>query len=147
VAPRVAWDWQRHVGKLKVDAGAAKHHLFDGAAPKEGDVIRFPVLAKTLKTIVAKGVCAFYEGEIADDMVATVLGRGSFLNAEYFARRCGDAVTLISTNYRGLDLVEIPPNGQGLTALVMLDILENFDLAALDPNAPSGSIWCWKPRA
>jgi gamma-glutamyltranspeptidase/glutathione hydrolase len=136
VTPRVAWDWQRHVGKLKADAGAAKHYLFDGAAPKEGDVIRFPVLAKTLKTIVAKGARAFYEGEIADDMVATVLGRGSFLNAEDFARHRGDAVTPISTNYRGLDLVEIPPNGQGLTALVMLNILENFDLAALDPNGP-----------
>jgi len=133
VAPRVAWDWQRYVGKLKADAGAAKHYLFNGAAPKEGDVIRLPALAATLKTIAAKGARAFYEGEIAADMAATVAARGSFLTADDFARHRGDAVTPISTNYRGLDLIEIPPNGQGLTALVMLNILENFDLAALDP--------------
>ena len=120
----------------KADPGAAKHYLFNGAAPKEGDVIRFPALAATLKTIAAKGARAFYEGEIAADMAATVAARGSFLTAEDFARHRGDAVTPISTNYRGLDLIEIPPNGQGLTALVMLNILENFDLAALDPLGP-----------
>ena len=136
VAPRVAWDWQRYVGKLKADPGAAKHYLFNGAAPKEGDVIRFPALAATLKTIAAKGARAFYEGEIAADMAATVAARGSFLTAEDFARHRGDAVKPISTNYRGLDLIEIPPNGQGLTALVMLNILENFDVAALDPRGP-----------
>jgi gamma-glutamyltranspeptidase/glutathione hydrolase len=133
VAARVAWDWNRHVPKLKADAGASKHYLFNGAAPKEGDVIRFPALAATLRTIAAKGARAFYEGEIADDMARTVAARGSFLTAEDFAAHRGDAVTPISTNYRGLDLIEIPPNGQGLTALVMFNILENFDLAALDP--------------
>ena len=83
-----------------------------------------------------KGARAFYEGEIADDMAATVAARGSFLTAEDFARHNGDAVTPISSNYRGLDLVEIPPNGQGITALILLNILENFDLAALDPFGP-----------
>jgi gamma-glutamyltranspeptidase / glutathione hydrolase len=136
VAARVAWDWRRYVGKLKADAGASKHYLFNGAVPNEGDVIHFPALAATLKTIAAKGARAFYEGEIAEDMTRTVAARGSFLTLEDFARHRGDAVTPISTNYRGLDLVEIPPNGQGLTALVMLNILENFDLAALDPLGP-----------
>ncbi len=136
VAARVAWDWQKHTAKLKADAGAAKHFLFNGAPPREGDVIRFPALAKTLKSIAAKGARAFYQGEIADDMVATVAARGSFLSAEDFAAHRGDAVTPISANYRGLDVVEIPPNGQGLTALVMLNILENFDIKALDPNGP-----------
>jgi gamma-glutamyltranspeptidase/glutathione hydrolase len=136
VAARVAWDWARYVGKLKADPGAAKHYLFNGAAPNEGDVIRFPALAATLKTVAAKGARAFYEGEIADDMAKTVSARGSFLTAEDFTRHRGDAVTPISSNYRGLDLVELPPNGQGLTALVMLNILENFDLMALDPLGP-----------
>ena len=136
IAARVAWDWQRHVAKLKADPGASKHYLFNGQAPKEGDVIRFPALAATLKTIAAKGARAMYEGELADDMAATVAARGSFLTAEDFANHRGDAVTPISTNYRGLDLVEIPPNGQGLTALVMLNILENFDLKAFDPLGP-----------
>ena len=136
VAARVAWDWGRYVGKLKADPGSTKHFLFNGKAPKEGDVIRFPALAATLKTIAAKGARAFYEGEIADDMAQTLAKRGSFLDAQDFAAHRGDAVTPISTNYRGLDLVEIPPNGQGLVALVMLNILENFDIAALDPSGP-----------
>ena len=127
VASRVAWDWQRHVGKLSADPGAAKHYLFNGKAPREGDVIRLPALAQTLKTIAAKGAAGFYEGEVGADMAATVAARGSFLTAEDFARHRGDAVEPISTNYRGLDLVEIPPNGQGFTALVMLNILEQFD--------------------
>jgi gamma-glutamyltranspeptidase/glutathione hydrolase len=136
VAARVAWDWQRYIGKLAADRGAAKHYLFNGAAPKEGDVIRFPALAKTLKNIAATGARAFYEGEIADDMAATLGARGAYLDAEDFVRHRGETVTPISTNYRGLDLVEIPPNGQGLTALMMLNILENFDVKALDPNGP-----------
>jgi gamma-glutamyltranspeptidase / glutathione hydrolase len=136
VAARVAWDWNKHVVRLKVDPGASKHYLFNDGAPKEGDVVRFPALAKTLKTIAAKGARAFYEGEIAEDMAATVAARGSFLTAGDFARHRGDAVEPISTVYRGLQLVEIPPNGQGLTALVMLNILENFDVAVLDPLGP-----------
>ena len=133
VAARVAWDWRRHVGKLKADPGASRHYLFGGGAPKEGDVIRFPALAATLKRIAAHGARAFYEGEIADDMAKTLAARDSFLTADDFARHRGDAVKPISTNYRGLDLVEIPPNGQGLTALVMLNILENFNVGSLDP--------------
>jgi gamma-glutamyltranspeptidase/glutathione hydrolase len=136
VAPRVAWDWGRNADKLKGDTGASKHYLFNGAAPKEGDVIRFPALAQTLKTISAKGARAFYEGELADDMAQTVAARGSYLDAEDFARHRGEAVEPISTSYRGLDLTEIPPNGQGITALVMLNILENFDMKAFDPVGP-----------
>ena len=136
VAARIAWDWQRFIGRLKADAGAAKHYLFNGTAPAEGDVIRLPALAQTLKTIAAKGSRAFYEGEIAEDIVKTIAARGSFQTQEDFASHRGDTVTPISTDYRGLDLLEIPPNGQGLTALVMLNILENFDLKALDPLGP-----------
>ena len=133
VAARVAWDWQRYIGKLKADPGASKHYLFNGGAPKEGDVIRFPALAASLKTIAAKGARAFYEGELADDMAKMLRARESFLTAEDFFRHRGEAVKPISTNYRGLDVLEIPPNAQGLTALVMLNILENFDVASLDP--------------
>ncbi|HEY6026140.1 MAG TPA: gamma-glutamyltransferase [Pseudolabrys sp.] len=136
VASRIAWDWQRHVGKLSADPGASKHYLFNGKAPREGDVIRFPALAQTLKTIAANGAKGFYEGEVGADMAATVAARGSFLTAEDFADHRGDAVAPISTNYRGVDLVEIPPNGQGITALVMLNILENFDIKSLDPVGP-----------
>ena len=133
VAARIAWDWARAVGKLAADAGATRHFLFDGRAPAEGDVVRLPALAQTLKTIAAQGPRAFYEGLIADDMVAAVAERGSFLTADDFARHRGEVVAPIATNYRGLDVLELPPNTQGLTALVLLNILERFDLAALDP--------------
>ena len=133
VAARIAWDWAQAVGKLRADAGAARHLLFDGRAPAERDVVRLPALAQSLKTIAAQGPRAFYEGPLAQDMVATVAARGSFLAAEDFARHRGEVVAPIATNYRGLDVLELPPNTQGLTALVLLNILERFDLAALDP--------------
>jgi gamma-glutamyltranspeptidase / glutathione hydrolase len=133
VAARIAWDWAQAVGKLRADAGAARHLLFDGRAPADGDVVRLPALAQSLKTIAAQGPRAFYEGPLAQDMVATVAARGSFLAAEDFARHRGEVVAPIATNYRGLDVLELPPNTQGLTALVLLNILERFDLAALDP--------------
>src|SRR5581483_4656448 len=79
VAARVAWDWARYVAKLTADRGASHHYLFAGAAPREGDVIRFPALASTLKAIAKNGACAFYEGEIAEDMAATLAARKSFL--------------------------------------------------------------------
>ncbi len=133
VAARIAWDWAQAVGKLRADAGAARHLLFDGRAPAEGDVVRLPALAQSLKTIEAQGPRAFYEGSLAQDMVATVAARGSFLAAEDFARHRGEVVAPIATNYRGLDVLELPPNTQGLTALVLLNILERFDLDPLDP--------------
>jgi gamma-glutamyltranspeptidase/glutathione hydrolase len=133
VGSRIASDWKGLVGKLRNSAGASRHYLFDGKAPAEGDVIKLPALAATLKAIAQDGPRAFYEGPIAEDMVATLQAAGSVLTVEDFARHHGEAQTPISTNYRGLDLVEMPPNGQGLTALVFLNILENFDLGALDP--------------
>jgi gamma-glutamyltranspeptidase/glutathione hydrolase len=136
VAARVASDWNKQTGKLRNSAGAAKHYLFGGEAPAEGDLIALPALAATLKAIAADGPRAFYEGAIAQDMVATLRARGSLLTADDFASHRGEVQTPISTLYRGLELIELPPNGQGLTALVLLNILENFDLAALDPLGP-----------
>jgi gamma-glutamyltranspeptidase/glutathione hydrolase len=132
VAPRVAYDWALWVKKLTSTPGAVRHYLNNGAAPLVGDIKKFPALASTLRVIATGGARAFYEGPIAQDIVDTVSALGSFLTLEDFAGRRGDAVTPISTNYRGLDILEIPPNGQGLTALVLLNILENFDLAKLD---------------
>ena len=134
VAPRVAHDWALWVHKLACHSGAARHYLQDGAAPAVGDVWKLPALAQTLRAIAKGGALAFYEGAIADEIVATVGALGSVLTREDFARHRGDVVTPISSNYRGLDILEIPPNGQGLAALVMLNILENFDLAALDAS-------------
>jgi len=133
VAPRVAYDWALFAGGLARDPGAARHFLRNGRAPAAGDIMKFPALAATLRAISAGGPKAFYEGAPAEDIVATLAPRGSFLAREDFARHHGDVVNPIATNYRGLDVVELPPNGQGLVALLILNILECFDLAALDP--------------
>jgi len=93
-----------------------------------------PALAQSLKAIAAEGPRVFYEGPLARDMVATVAARGSFLRVEDFACHRGEVVAPITANYRGLDVLELPPNTQGLTALVLLNILERFHLAALDPD-------------
>jgi gamma-glutamyltranspeptidase/glutathione hydrolase len=133
IAPRVAYDWAGVVDKLAPHAGSRKYYLVNGAAPEVGHVMRFPALAGTLKAIAKGGAKAFYEGDIAADVVATVQAAGGDLVTDDLARHKGDVVTPISTNYRGLDVVELPPSGQGLTALVLLNILENFELAKLDP--------------
>ncbi len=136
VAARIAWDWAGAVARLRKDAGSTRHYLLDGCAPGQGDIVRLPALAQTLKTIAALGPRAFYEGPIADDMVATLSERGSLLTVADFADHRGEVVAPIATNYRGLDILELPPNTQGLTALVLLNILERFDLARLDPLGP-----------
>jgi gamma-glutamyltranspeptidase/glutathione hydrolase len=133
VAPRVGSDWAELADKLRPHAASMQHYLPHGEAPAIGSVVRFPALAATLKAIGAGGAKAFYEGPIAADIAATVQAAGGLLGAGDLARHRGDVVTPISTNYRGLDVVELPPNGQGLTALVLLNILEQFDVGKLDP--------------
>jgi gamma-glutamyltranspeptidase/glutathione hydrolase len=136
VASRIAWDWSGMVAKLRGDPGAARHFLFGERAPLEGEIVKLPALAQTLQIIATKGPRAFYEGRIADDIVATVAGRGSFLTVEDFARHRGEPVTPIHSNYRGVDILELPPNTQGVTALLLLKILARFELAGLDPLGP-----------
>ncbi len=136
VAPRVGADWAEQVAKLKPHAGAAKYYLPRGDAPETGSIVRLSALAATLKAIASGGAKAFYEGPIAADIAATVQAAGGLLGTEDLARHRGDAVTSISTNYRGLDIVELPPNGQGMIALVLLNIIEQFDFTNLDPNGP-----------
>jgi gamma-glutamyltranspeptidase / glutathione hydrolase len=135
VALRVALDWALAAEGLSQDVGAARHYLPGGAAPQAGDIVRFPALAATLKAIAQRGPQAFYQ-DAAADIVATLSPHGSFLDTADFASHRGEPVTPIASNYRGLDIVEPPPNGQGVTALVLLNILENFELARLDPDGP-----------
>lgn len=133
VAPRVGCDWALNVARISGDAGASAYYLPHGQAPAIGEIVRLPALARTLRAIAQQGPRAFYEGPIAQDMVATLAARGAFMTQEDFASHRGDVVTPISTRYRDSDVVEIPPNGQGIAALVLLNILENFDLKQNDP--------------
>ena len=136
VAPRVAWDWQEAEALLRADAGATRHYLRDGHAPGAGTVVRFEALAATLKSIAAGGEEAFYQGPVAADIVSTVAARGGALTRDDFAAHRGDVVTPIRARYRDLDILELPPNGQGIAALLLLKILEGFDLQGLDPLGP-----------
>lgn len=134
--PRVARDWPGLVDVLARDPGASAHYLLGGRAPLAGEVMRYPALAKTLRLIASQGRDAFYEGEIAADMIATLRGKGSLLAAEDFAATRADWVAPISTRFHGAEIWEIPPPGQGLAVLIALNILGHFELARLEPESP-----------
>ncbi|MBC8335073.1 MAG: gamma-glutamyltransferase [Anaerolineales bacterium] len=104
----------------------------DGRAPAPGEIFRNPGLAKTFETIARGGASAFYQGEIAEAIVRVVNQAGGCLSAEDLASHLSTWEEPISTTYRGYRVFECPPNGQGITALIALNILEGFDLGALD---------------
>ncbi|HEY9039577.1 MAG TPA: gamma-glutamyltransferase family protein [Roseovarius sp.] len=131
VAPRVSMDWAESAHVLK--GHALTHFLPGGTPPKPGALFRAPGQAEVLRRIAAKGRAAFYEGEIADDMLAALTAAGGVHTAADFATHHGDPATPISGTYGSRELVEHPPNGQGATAILMLNILAQFDIAALDP--------------
>jgi gamma-glutamyltranspeptidase/glutathione hydrolase len=98
-----------------------------------GDLFRAPGQAEALRRIARDGRKGFYEGEVAEDMVASLQALGGTHTLEDFARVACDYTDPVSGDYKGTELVEHPPNGQGATAILMLNILRQFDLAALDP--------------
>jgi gamma-glutamyltranspeptidase/glutathione hydrolase len=131
VAPRVAFDW---VDASKMLQGAGKkHYLINGQLPKTGDMFYAPGQAEVLKRIAKDGVKAFYEGEIADDMLTALQSLGGVHTAEDFANVTSEETAPISADYKGTELFEHPPNGQGATAILMLNILKHFDIAAMYP--------------
>lgn len=127
VAPRVGSDWATLTAKVKTNPAAAKHLLPNGRAPRVGEVVKMPALAATLEKIAKGGRDAFYRGEVAEDMVAELKALGGLHTLEDFANQKASYVTPISVNYRGVDVLELPPNNQGIVALVMLKVLERFD--------------------
>lgn len=133
VHDRVAFDWAGSTAVLQDDKAAARIFLPHGAAPKAGDLHVQPELAATLRLIASQGRDGFYAGHVAEDMVSHLRELGGLHTLEDFAATRGDYVAPISTHYRGYDVHQMPPNNQGLTALVMLNILSGFELGALDP--------------
>lgn len=136
ITPRVAYDWPEDAADLARFAGGRQHYLVNGEAPKLGHTMRYTALAKTLKLIAREGRDAFYEGAIAKDIVATIAPMGALLDFEDFAAHRSDWVEPIATEFAGHEVLEIPPNGQGLTVLIALNILSNFGLKSLDPASP-----------
>jgi len=133
VHPRVAYDWAQLAKKLKATENATQTLLVDGEAPKAGDRHRQPKLGHTLHTIADQGRDGFYAGPVAEDIVSYLQSIGGLHTLEDFAAPQAEYVTPISTQYRGYDVFECPPNGQGLTALIMLNILSGFDLTDFSP--------------
>ena len=131
VMEKTAEDWAANVAKLKKNAAATANYLVAGRSPQAGEIFRQPNLARTFRALARGGRDAFYKGEVARQIVEYVRQNGGFLTMEDFAAHRGDWVEPVSTTYRGHTVYECPPNGQGLTALLALNILEGFDLASL----------------
>jgi len=131
VMEKTAEVWERESAKLRRVPTASSTYLVNGNAPRAGDIFRQKNLARTFRTLARGGRDAFYKGEIARAIVDYSQKNGGFLSMRDFAEHKSDWVEPISTNYRGYTVYECPPNGQGLTALLALNILEGYDLASM----------------
>jgi len=135
VSEIIAAQWKAEEKTLSQDPAAAATFLPDGRAPSTGEVFKNSRLAATLEMIARGGRDAFYRGPIADAIAADMKQRGGLLTAADLAANRPNWVTPLSTNYRGYDVLELPPNTQGVVALEMLNILEGFDVKSLGHNS------------
>jgi gamma-glutamyltranspeptidase/glutathione hydrolase len=143
----IAYYWQGNVESFRENADMLpdsenwkETYLIEGEdgamrAPREGEIFRNPDLANTLETIAENGTEAFYEGEIARTIADYAERTGGYLRMEDFREHEANWVDPVSVDYRGVEVFELPPNGQGIAALQMLQILEGFDLAAMGRNS------------
>jgi gamma-glutamyltranspeptidase/glutathione hydrolase len=129
VASVIAGYWRAAEGEMSKNPAAASTYLIDGHAPREGTLFRNPRLARTYRIIAEQGAQAFYKGEIAReiDRYSRSLPDG-LLRLEDLQRHSSEWIDPVSTNYRGYDIWELPPSGQGIAALQMLNMLEPYDL-------------------
>lgn len=128
--------WGAQASKLRRDVWGKKLKLVDGQAPKVGSIFVDEALAKSLELIANEGRDAFYKGAIAKEIVRYSNESGGFLSLDDFSSHEGNWVEPVSVNYRGYDVWQCPPNGQGMAALMMLNILEGYDLASMEHNSP-----------
>ncbi len=132
----IAHTWKMNRPKLKLNASAAHTYLIEGRAPESGEVVVQPDLARTFKKIAKEGRDAFYKGEIAEAIVACSRENGGLITRQDLSDHTSTWVAPISTSYRGYDIYECPPNGQGLIVLLALNILEGYELPSLGHNSP-----------
>lgn len=131
VAPRAAFDWE---GGPNIFKGVARDFYLRGGEPfRAGEVFRAPGQAEVLRRVAANGRDGFYDGEVAEDMVASLNALGGSHSLEDFANTACDYGEPLVGTYRDVEILEHPPNGSGAIALLILNILKNFDIASLDP--------------
>ena len=136
VTPVVGWAWKRNEELLRKTESSVKALLVDGNAPVAGSVHRQPDLARSLRLIAKEGKQAFYEGPIAKAIAEYMRGNGGLITEADLAAHRSQWVEPIHSDYRGLRIHEIPPNGQGITALMALNILENTRLGEMEHLSP-----------
>jgi gamma-glutamyltranspeptidase/glutathione hydrolase len=132
VSELISWYWKRSVPSLSRQPGSFKTTFtINGRGPESGEIFKNPELASTLRILSKKGRDAFYKGEIADKIDAFMKAEGGYLRKVDFEKHTSTWVDPVSVNYRGYDVYEIPPSGQGIAVLQMLNILEGYDLKAM----------------
>lgn len=131
VSELVAFYMELSARRLQVYPGFSEVFMPDDRTPSKGEIFRNPYLANTYELIASGGSDVFYRGEIAETIVAYVQGQGGFLSMKDMEGHESEWVEPVSVNYRGYDVWELPPNGQGIAALQMLNILEGYDLASM----------------
>jgi gamma-glutamyltranspeptidase/glutathione hydrolase len=131
----IQYDWQSSTSKLSLDENARRVFLKDGRAPAVGEIFRNTELAKAFSILADGGAEAFYRGAIADAILHTSNRLGGTMTADDLATFESEWVQPISTEYRGWKVYQLPPNGQGVGTLEMLNILENFPISAYDPTS------------
>jgi gamma-glutamyltranspeptidase/glutathione hydrolase len=134
VSEIIAMQWKEVEAVLAHDPNAARTFLIDGKAPNAGEIFRNPALANSLDQIAKGGRDVFYKGTIAKAIADDMQRRNGLIGLEDLAAHHADWVDPISTTYRGYQVLELPPNTQGVSALEMLNIMEGFDLKALGHN-------------
>ena len=131
VSEVIAYYWNSNSRSLQKYPGFKEIYMPNGKAPAKGEVFKNPFLAATLEKIAKGGRDAFYKGEVAQKIVDYVREQGGFFSMRDFADHHSEWVEPISTNYRGYDIWELPPNGQGTAVLQQLNMLEGYDLAKM----------------
>ena len=131
VSEVIAYYFERNAQRIGHYPGFADTYMPEGSMPRKGERFRNPRLAKTYEMIAEGGRDAFYKGEIARQIDAYMTEQGGLLRYEDLASHRSEWVTPVSTNYRGWDVYELPPNGQGIAALQILNILEGYDIASM----------------
>jgi len=135
LSPVIASDWERSTRVFKDKPGFAEVFMPGARAPKEGERFKNPALAKTLQLIADKGRDAYYKGPIAEALVRFSKANHGFFALEDFSTHTSTWQAPVSTDYHGVTVWELPPPGQGIAALQMLNLLENFDLKAMGRNS------------